>query len=380
MNVILIDDEELALNYLEYRLSELPDIRIVGKYKDPDAGKAHAVSDSVDVVFLDIHLNQINGLELAEQILESKPSSNVVFVTAHSDYAIQAFELHAFDYILKPVGKDRLAKTLQRVRERIGERAPMAEATSESVPQELRLRLFQQVGIETEGQLAPFRWRTTRAQELFLYVLQHRGQLVRKSALVDLLWPEFEPAKAYSQLYTAIYHIRKTLEPFSDHIRLSNATDGYMMTLENVSLDVDEWETQVTALGPLTEGTVQDYEKLVGRYPGDYLQDFEYWWAESERYRLSMLWFQKAVQMAEWYASHGRRDLAADKYHELCSLQPQAEEIHYALMKLYDAMDNHVAVHRQYRTLQKNLMEELNEQPSPYIREWYQAWSLSNKE
>src|SRR5690606_6020922 len=111
MNVILIDDEELALNYLEYRLKELPGIRILGKYKDAHAGKAHAVSEEVDAVFLDIHMSQLNGLELAEQILESKPSSNVIFVTAHSDYAIQAFELHAFDYILKPVGKERLAKT-----------------------------------------------------------------------------------------------------------------------------------------------------------------------------------------------------------------------------------------------------------------------------
>jgi len=379
MNVILIDDEELALNYLEYRLKELPDIHIVGKYKDADAGKAHAVSDAVDVVFLDIHLNQINGLELAEQILEKRPSSNVVFVTAHSDYAIQAFELHAFDYILKPVGKDRLAKTLQRVRERIGERAPTA-ATVEPASRELRLRLFQQVGIETGEQLTPFRWRTTRAQELFLYLLQHRGQLVRKSALVDLLWPKFEPAKAYSQLYTAIYHIRKTLEPFGDHIRLSNATDGYMMMLDNVNLDVDAWENQVAALAPLSEDAIQDYENLIGRYPGDYLKDCEYWWAESERYRLSMLWFHKAVQLAEWYASHGRVDKAAETYLELCNLYPQAEEVHYALMQLYAGMNNHVAIHRLYQVLQRNLMEELNEQPSPYIREWYQTWSLTNKE
>src|SRR5690606_2041089 len=106
MKAIIIDDERLALNYVEYQLQQITDVQIVGKYTDPHLGKEHVFRESVDIVFLDIHMYEINGIELAEQLLERKPRMNIVFVTAYDDYAIKAFELNAVDYILKPVGAE----------------------------------------------------------------------------------------------------------------------------------------------------------------------------------------------------------------------------------------------------------------------------------
>ena len=120
MKAILIDDEPLALDYLEHQLRDTQDLQIVGKYTDPATGKqAVEQTDAVDVVFLDIHIPEINGLELAEQLLERRPELHVVFVTAYDEYAIQAFELNASDYVLKPVRKERLHKTIERIRSRV---------------------------------------------------------------------------------------------------------------------------------------------------------------------------------------------------------------------------------------------------------------------
>ncbi|UFJ41731.1 response regulator [Brevibacillus humidisoli] len=257
MRIILLDDESLALDYLEHQLQKISDVEVVGKYTDPLVGKEHILHEDVDLVFLDIHLPEINGIELAEQILERKPKLYIVFVTAYDDYAIKAFELNALDYLMKPVGTERLLKTMQRIRERA------REASDDMTPkkQTLQMNMFHQVSVETDDHLfIPVRWRTTKAQELFLYLLQHRGQLVRKSALIELLWPEYEPSKAFSQLYTAIYHIRKTMEPFSDYIKISNAMDGYILNLENVILDVDVWEEKIQAGPAITTETIGDYE------------------------------------------------------------------------------------------------------------------------
>lgn len=376
MNVVLIDDENLALNYLEHHLQSIFGIHVAGKFINPVEGKEFILQTDIDVVFLDIHLPEISGIELAGQLLQFKPRLNIVFVTAYDDYAVKAFELNALDYVMKPLRKERLTITLERIRERL-EGVPAAPPAAK---EELHVCLFQQLQMTAKGRtFAPIRWRTSRAQELFLYMLQHRGQLVRKSALIELLWPEYEPGKAYSQLYTAIYHIRRTIEPFGPYFHISNATDGYVLSLECVRLDVEVWERFILSGYPVNEATIGEYEGVMDLYQGDYMQNYEYWWAESERFRLKMLWLRASFQMAEWYDSSGYRDKAVEKYLEICNRYPLAEEAHFALMKIYGSLDNHLSVHRQYRLLTAILAEELNERPSPYIIEWYRQWAGENK-
>ncbi|WP_028612457.1 response regulator [Paenibacillus harenae] len=378
MKTILVDDEYLALNYLEHQLLKVSGgaIEIIGKFIDPIEAKGSILREDADVVFLDIHLPEVNGIELATRILESKPKLNIVFVTAYDKYAIQAFELNALDYVLKPVESERLLKTVQRLQARLEEASVSPRADKETI----RMNLFQQVSIESGDQFTTMRWRTTRVQELFLYLLQHRGQLVRKSTLIELLWPEYETGRAYAQLYTSVYHIRKTLEPYGDHFTISNATEGYILTIGKVALDVAEWESRIQSGLPITNETIEDYEKAMDLYAGDYLQEFEYWWAECERQRLKLLWLRTSYQLAEFYLSCSLRDKAIEKYIEICDRHPQAEEAHFALMQIYAAANNRISVHRQYRLLSAALAEELSELPSMHISVWYDNWKRDNKE
>jgi two-component system, LytTR family, response regulator len=291
MKVVLLDDEKLALNYLEHQLQKMEDIEVIEKFIDPQAFIEFILHHEADVVFLDIQLPEMNGIELAERILESKPKLNVVFCTAYDEYAIKAFELNALDYLMKPVGNERLAITLQRIQERLSINAIKAVKAVETrkIPQAdltIQMKMFQQVMIESEeNHFTPLRWRTTKAQELFLYLLHNREHLVRKSVLIELLWPEYEPNKAYSQLYTTVYHIRKTLEPFDDHFQLTNEADGYLLQIDNIQLDVEVWENSVQSPLLVTEDTISEVEAIMGLYKGDYLEEYEFLWAESERVR-----------------------------------------------------------------------------------------------
>jgi two-component SAPR family response regulator len=243
------------------------------------------------------------------------------------------------------------------------------------------MKLFKQVLIETgDGQFTPLLWRTTKTQELFLHLLHHHGQLVRKSALIELLWPEYEPNRAFAQLYTAIYHIRKTLESLSTHFQISNVMDGYILNIEAVQLDVEEWEKYTSIENPINEKSISEYEKIMVLYNDDYLSEYDYWWAESKRQRLRDLWLRKNLQMGKWYYSSNQIEKAIEKYHEICSRHPEAEEAYYALMKIYASEKNKLFVHQQYDLLTKVLLEEFNEYPSSYITTWYQNWNQEKKE
>ncbi|GIP56425.1 response regulator [Paenibacillus woosongensis] len=370
MRVILVDDERLALDYLERQLMKLDEVVILGKYTNPFEAKEQILQQDVDVIFLDISLPEINGIELAEQILEKKPDMHIVFVTAYNEHAVKAFELNALDYIVKPIIAERLAITMERVKSR-----RVLASKQQEVPRKeehIRLNVLRQVTIETSpGQFSIMQWRTSKAQELFLYLLQHRGQLVRKSALIDLLWPEYEMDKVYSQLYTAVYHIRKTLEPFGERFQIANATEGYILKIQNVVLDVEQWESQLASLFPPTLERVDRCSEAIKQYTGHYLQEHDYWWAESERQRLKELWLEASYAVAALYERAGLLDQAINSYSAICRQHALEEEAYFALMKIHHSMNHPHLVEREYDMLTRIYQEELNEEPSPHIIKWF---------
>ena len=318
MKAILIDDEQLALNYLEHQLVHVADVEIIGKFTDPIVGRRAIEKNEIDIVFLDIHIPKLNGIELAEQLLEMKHQLQIVFVTAYERYAIKAFELNALDYVLKPVGKQRLQTTMKRIESRLEEHAALSLQKSEK----LQMSLFQQVTIVDGGQEIPLRWRTAKVQQLFLYLVQHRGTAVNKTAIIELLWPELEPEKAYHQLYTAIYHIRKTLAPFEKYSRIANTSEGYLLKLEQIILDVDQFEQFFRSDVVLSAETIGEYEQAIALCKGDFLQEHNYVWAESERQRLQLQWVQTALKMVDWYYANEEWDKAMTLGLDICQRYP----------------------------------------------------------
>ncbi|MER5079386.1 two-component system response regulator BtsR [Providencia stuartii] len=116
MNVLIVDDEPLARENVRCLLEEHDDIEIM----DECANAIEAISvihkKKPDVVFLDIQMPRITGLEMV-RMLDPEDRPYIVFLTAFNEFAIQAFEEHAFDYLLKPLESERLNKTLTRLRQ-----------------------------------------------------------------------------------------------------------------------------------------------------------------------------------------------------------------------------------------------------------------------
>src|SRR3954454_7997306 len=123
VRALLVDDEEPARSELRYLLQAHADVSVVGEA----AGAAEAIALTreldYDVVFLDVEMPGATGLETAPHIHERREPPAIVFVTAHAEYAVDAFAVEAFDYLLKPVDPERLARVVERLRERSSENA-----------------------------------------------------------------------------------------------------------------------------------------------------------------------------------------------------------------------------------------------------------------
>ena len=115
MTVLIVDDEPLAREELRRLLESAPDAQIVGECANAIEAIGTINRLKPDVVFLDIQMPRVSGLEMLG-MLDPERLPHIVFLTAHDEYAVQAFEEHAFDYLLKPADPARLDKTLQRLR------------------------------------------------------------------------------------------------------------------------------------------------------------------------------------------------------------------------------------------------------------------------
>jgi two-component system LytT family response regulator len=125
IDAIVVDDEPHARTLLRVMLAEHPDVDVVGEYGTGTEALAAIRRDAPDLVLLDIQMPGLTGIEVAEAIAQAPdPLPSIVFVTAYDEYAIQAFEIHAVDYLLKPVDPARLERALERVRARVS--APLA--------------------------------------------------------------------------------------------------------------------------------------------------------------------------------------------------------------------------------------------------------------
>ena len=119
ISCILVDDEELALEELQFLLDSVPGVGVVGQGRNGVDAIRLVKELEPDLMFLDIQMPGLNGFQVVHQLVKEEVLPQVIFVTAFNQYAVKAFEVNAVDYILKPVEKSRLEKAIQRARKQL---------------------------------------------------------------------------------------------------------------------------------------------------------------------------------------------------------------------------------------------------------------------
>jgi DNA-binding LytR/AlgR family response regulator len=160
VTAVIADDERLLREQLKTRLQSVwPELKILDEARDGNEALAKADALRPDVIFLDIRMPGMTGIEAAREILALPGwQGEIVFVTAYDEYAVAAFEQGALDYLLKPVEPGRLAQTAQRVRARLAQRTTPPAAQDEEALDALMEKLSKlQQGMVTRP-AEPLRW------------------------------------------------------------------------------------------------------------------------------------------------------------------------------------------------------------------------------
>lgn len=144
IKVMVIDDEPEIRKLLHKMIEKQPDYQVVSECGDFSGAVVDFARYKPDVVFMDIDLNGESGLECAKVMTELNPRLKVIFATAHSEYMANAFEIYAFDYLVKPFNMERVVKTLNRIRNSMEEYHLTDEKLADKVtrPEQHRDKLF----------------------------------------------------------------------------------------------------------------------------------------------------------------------------------------------------------------------------------------------
>src|ERR1700676_4864860 len=136
INTIIVDDEKPARDELAFLLKSFPEINLIGQGKNGVEAVALIKEHLPDLVFLDVKMPGLDGFGVLKKLVERKiKMPHVVFATAFDHYAVQAFDVNAVDYVLKPFDKARIAKAIQRARKEIDAHISPAERLEHLVNQ-----------------------------------------------------------------------------------------------------------------------------------------------------------------------------------------------------------------------------------------------------
>lgn len=234
MKVAAVDDELHALERFERMVSNIAELELCGMFETGEQLLGYLKENQLDAVFLDIEMPGVNGLQLTEQIQNLNENIEIIFVTAFNQYAVEAFELQAMDYIMKPLTEERLGKTIRRLlktnRTAIRSGKPFIQCLGDF-----------EVYLNGEA----LTWKNSKAKEVFAFLVHKNGIPVSWEKIVDAVWPAFNSEKAQTNFHATTYLLRKRLaEAGLTHI-LESVRGNYRIATDKVDCDVYQLEAML---------------------------------------------------------------------------------------------------------------------------------------
>ncbi|HHV09924.1 MAG TPA: response regulator [Clostridiales bacterium] len=324
MKAIIVDDEELARCRLSNLLIKLEGVELCGSFGTAEEALQYMETKAADVVFLDISMPEMNGMEFANILLDKGSTARVVFVTGYEEYAVEAFELDAVDYLLKPISRERLAKTVQRLMKTQRYEIQQYEA------QRLYVSCFGGFRVsvqEKDGEAIG--WRSPKVEELFAFLVCKN--CVSRDEIADTLWDGFTLDKAMKNLNSTVYYIRKTLQQYG-------LADCMMTTRRQISLDAKKIYCDLYEFERLQKSawnTKQELERLNELYRGELFQGKTYEWSFGKTLALEKSMISNLLRAAEQRQEEKLHEAAEALYLRVLELDPFHEEAYRKLLGLY---------------------------------------------
>ena len=183
MKILAVDDEIIALEGLVKSIKEADSTAQVFSFRFADEAIKFMEKNTCDVAFLDIEMFGINGVSLANKLLQMNPDINIIFSTGYGKYRDVAFDIHASGYIVKPITPEKVRKELLNLRKPV------------KVANKLQINVFGNFEVYFDGN--PLKFKYSKSKEMLAYLVDRKGAMCTVSELMAILFEEDEGHKTY---------------------------------------------------------------------------------------------------------------------------------------------------------------------------------------
>ncbi len=361
LRAMIVDDEELSVKRLKKILSEKGEIEICGMFANPsEAYEFVKEGHPVDVAFLDISMPDINGLKLSDLLRQLDHSIDVVFVTGYDNYAIQAFDANALDYLLKPVTAERMGKTLSKIGKR--RRHP-------SVAPFIAIFLFNGFRVcRRDREQEPLKLRSPKTEELLAFLVCKKA--ASREEIADTLWNGLEPEKALKNLNSTLYYIRKAIRESEAENCIQAGRNEIRIGENSLYCDLYEFERLLKQIRSASEPNADLFQQAEALYAGGLLQGRPYEWADERARELERNYIEVLEVAARYHLKQGRPQKALHYFCEILKWDAIREDINHEVIRLYVELGRKNDALRQYSLLEDLLRRELGTSPDPRMKDW----------
>ena len=249
MNILAVDDEYYALELLKRSLEEVAHGATVYLCRDVGSALATAREKKIDVAFLDIHMPEKNGIELAHDLKMLNPKVNIVFVTGFSEHMKEGIDLRMSGYVMKPVTPEAVRTELENLRNPIEWNAG----------KRVKILTFGNFDVFIDGD--PLKFERKQSKEILAYLVDKRGTSATYSELAAMLWEDEEYDRTHQKnLQVYVASLVKSLNAVGIHDLILKNRQGILVNTKIVDCDYYRF----------LEGDVQAINSFTGQYMSAY--------------------------------------------------------------------------------------------------------------
>jgi len=367
MNAIVVDDDKAMLLIMKKILKKIEGIDIVNTFNNIRDVIFFFRDNKIDIAFLDISMPEGNGFKLARRILEISPYTDIVFITSHREYAVDAFDICAFDYILKPVLANRVERTVKRALEKRSISIEKKLAKEE----QLSAYLFGGIDVSSE-RYGTVKWISAKSVELFAYLLLKEGRSVSKNVIIEEIFYEMPLKNAENYLKTSVYQIRKALEPHCSKPVLISSNGSYKIDLSAFYVDCIDFQKRISKINEINSLNIKEALDLEKLFSGELLGDKLYYWSVPEKEKYLNSYLNLSKKLGEYFINNGEMNQALYVLKKLLKFDPINEEVNCLFMKIFAVQKDKESLTKHYERYTKILKKELGISPELTIIDLYE--------
>ncbi|MFU0826326.1 MAG: Stage 0 sporulation A-like protein [Lachnoclostridium sp.] len=367
MKVILVDDEKSMLLIMKKMLSKIPGIELAGSFQSPSEAYKYIKENNVDMAFVDINMPEENGLDFVKRVTKEKDDIAIFFLTAYKEYALEAYGMYAFDYLVKPITQERLENSIRKAREKLTFLQPGRKEKEET-----KLTVNCLGNLEVKGKNGEtVQFTSSKSSELMAYLILHRGRFVSKWKIIEDIFPGMQPQNAETYLNTTIYKLRKALEPHGMKSIIISAEESYKIDLTEIYIDMFDFENRILKIKEFSESNQEEAMNIEKMYQGEVFGEKDYQWCLPEKERITEIYFSFSKRLVKYFIDSSQLTQALYITKKLINFNNIDEEINCLLMKIYALQKNRDLLTRQFNRYSSVLKKELGIEPDKSVIDLY---------